>query len=239
MSDLVPFVFPEGSREIRVVVVDGEPWFVGSDLARALEYSDATHALRSVRDRNKGLQIVETPGGQQECLCVNEPGLYQLIMKSRADAAERFQDWISDEVLPQIRKTGTYTPDLTPAELCLVQAQRLVEQERRQRALEAQQRELERQQIETRLGLLEQAQRLQLTEARLDSIEHIPDHLTILAWNRANGHVIHDGAAAAAGRHATYEYRRRFHAEPPQVRDQRYGTVNLYPVTLLDELFAS
>ena len=107
-----PFEF-DGER-IGVVLVDGEPWFVGSDLARILEYGDATHALRSVRDRNKGLHKMEPPSGLQEKLCVNEPGLYQLIMRSRSERAEAFQDWVTDEVLPRIRKTGGYSTPAAP-----------------------------------------------------------------------------------------------------------------------------
>lgn len=81
---------------------------MGSDLAKVLEYRDASNALRSVRDKYKGTQIVSTQSGQQEYTVVSESGVYQLIMRSRAKNAERFQDWVCEEVLPSIRKTGGY-----------------------------------------------------------------------------------------------------------------------------------
>jgi len=103
---VVPFDF-NGDR-IGVVLVDGNPWFVGTDLARILEYRDAANALRSVRERNRCTHSVSTSGGQREKLCINEAGLYQLVMRSRSPHAEKFQDWVTDEVLPQIRRTGSY-----------------------------------------------------------------------------------------------------------------------------------
>ena len=226
--------------EVRAVIDEhGNPWFVGSDLAKMLEYRDATHALRSVRDKNKGLHIVETPSGQQNCTCVNEPGLYQLIMNSRADRAEAFQDWVTDEVLPSIRETGQYSRSLSPAEQLLVQAQRLVDQEKRQAELDRQQRALERQQLETRLEVLEQASRLRTAEARLDSVEHNTGLFTILAHARANRITIDNRTAIRLGKAATHLYRQRHGVEPPAARDERYGSVNLYPQDLLVDMFAA
>lgn len=231
-------VFEFGETKIRAVLVDGDPWFVGSDLAAALEYRDGYTALRSVRDKNKATHIVCTPSGQQECLCVNEPGLYQLIMNSRAEKAENFQDWVTDEVLPSIRKTGSYSRVLSPAEQLLVQAQRLVDQERKQAELERQQRDLERRQLETRLRVLEQAQRLDRTEARLDSVEHNTGLLTILAYARLRGVMVDNRTAVRLGKAATHQYRLELGQEPPVGRDERYGTVNLYPEGLLEQVFA-
>lgn len=245
-SQLTPFTFPETSREIRVVEIDGEPWFVGSDLAAVLDYDDARNALRSVRDRNKGRQNVTTPGGQQECLCVNEPGLYELIIKSRSPRAEAFQDWVYEEVLPQIRKTGAYAAELTPAQRLLQQAQLLVEQERRQMELERQQRQLEREQIETRLQVLEQASRIDAQQqaisrhdAQLASLNHRDGYLTILAWWRLRGipGLLTVQASQQMGKTATAKYREMYGCEPPRVPDGRFGYANQYPEDILDYLF--
>lgn len=105
---------------VRVVADnDGEPWFVAADVAGALQYSEASAMTRSLDDDEKGLQIVQTPGGQQELAVINESGLYSAILKSRRPEAKRFKRWVTHDVLPTIRKTGAYvahgaTGDLFP-----------------------------------------------------------------------------------------------------------------------------
>lgn len=108
---LVPLGF-EGSS-VRMIVIKGESWWVVADLARILSYRDATHASRQLRDKNKGYTPVCTLGGEQQMMIVNESGLYRLIMRSDSETAERFQDWVTEEVLPTIRRTGTYCKPLT------------------------------------------------------------------------------------------------------------------------------
>lgn len=87
----------------------GNIWFNAGDVCRALELSNVTMALRVLDGDEKGLRIVETPGGEQEVNCVTEPGLYKLISRSRKPEAKRFDRWIRHEVLPTIRKTGSYS----------------------------------------------------------------------------------------------------------------------------------
>lgn len=117
-SDLTPFDY--AGRQVRVVTVHGEPWFVAADVARILGYRDATAATRTVRDGQRGTHPVCTPGGDQDVTIISEPGLYRLIMRSNSPAVERFQDWVTDEVLPAIRKTGGYgapaLPDMSTPE---------------------------------------------------------------------------------------------------------------------------
>lgn len=95
-------------RAVRMFVVDGEPWWILSDVAKLLGYRDARDASRLLRDKHKGTRLVRTPSGDQEMLTINEPGLYRLMMRSDRPEAEAFQDWVTDEVLPAIRKTGRY-----------------------------------------------------------------------------------------------------------------------------------
>jgi hypothetical protein len=92
------------------VVTDaqGEPWFVAADIAQSLEYRMASDMTRSLDDDEKGTQIVRTPSGDQEMLVINESGLYSAILRSRKPDAKRFKRWITHEVIPSIRKTGTY-----------------------------------------------------------------------------------------------------------------------------------
>jgi len=107
MSNIVAFDFE--SHNVRVVVGhDGEPWFVAADVASALDYQAAKDLTRFIDDDEKGRQIVPTLGGEQELLVINEPGLYSAILKSRKPEAKRFKRWVTHEVLPSIRKTGSY-----------------------------------------------------------------------------------------------------------------------------------
>lgn len=96
--------------EIRTVVIDNEPWFVGRDVANALGYSKPQKAIRDrVRERDTLKQgISDINNHMQEMLIINESGLYRLIFGSQLPSAEKFQDWVYDEVLPSIRKTGFY-----------------------------------------------------------------------------------------------------------------------------------
>ncbi len=93
---------------VRDVLVAGEPWFVGKDVCGVLGIADHNQALGSLPDDERGGYVVPTPRGDQEMICVNEPGLYRLIFKSRKAEAERFKRWVCHEVLPAIRRTGAY-----------------------------------------------------------------------------------------------------------------------------------
>jgi prophage antirepressor-like protein len=97
------------TTEIRVIVRDGDPWFVLNDVAAALEFDRGRDAARMLDDDEKGAHIVRTPGGDQELTIINESGLYSLILKSRKPEAKKFKKWVTSEVLPSIRKTGTYS----------------------------------------------------------------------------------------------------------------------------------
>lgn len=93
---------------MRVVVIDGDPWFVAFDIAKALGITDAAKVARLVRPHQKGIHSIETLGGIQDCLIVSELELNRIILRSDKPEAEPMQDWVTDEVLPSIRKTGAY-----------------------------------------------------------------------------------------------------------------------------------
>ena len=84
------------------------PWFVATDIANYLEYSEAAAMTRTLDDDEKGLQTVQTPGGEQKVTVINESGLYSAILRSRKPEAREFKRWITAEVLPTIRKHGGY-----------------------------------------------------------------------------------------------------------------------------------
>lgn len=98
----------QGGQRVRTAEADGQIWFVAKDICDALEIADVSSALRQLDDDEKGPHTVPTPGGNQEMLCVNEPGLYSLVMKSRKPEAKAFKRWITHDVLPSIRRTGGY-----------------------------------------------------------------------------------------------------------------------------------
>lgn len=91
---------------MRVVKIDGEPWFVANDVCDAL----ALHRtqVRRLDDEDKALRSMHTPGGAQSLMTINESGLYALILGSRKPAAKRFKKWVTGTVLPAIRKDGAY-----------------------------------------------------------------------------------------------------------------------------------
>ena len=95
--------------DIRGTMKDGEPWFVGKDVATALGYKDTVNALKShVDSEDKGGWRITTPSGEQSMTVINESGLYSLILSSKLPTAKQFKRWVTSEVLPAIRKTGQY-----------------------------------------------------------------------------------------------------------------------------------
>lgn len=157
MNELMNLTFQ--GRQIRMVIRDGEPWWIAADVCEALGIDRSQ--TRRLDDDERGVCSVQTPGGVQEMVAVNEPGLYSLIMGARnreGEAGERiraFKRWVTHDVLPSIRKTGTYiAPGAAPsqAQVALALAQALVEHERRLNevaarvaAIEARQQEAEQQ----------------------------------------------------------------------------------------------
>lgn len=92
--------------QIRAVEQDGEPWFVAADVCRALEHTNVNMALDRLDEDEKSKFGLGLPGG--DTWCVNEPGLYSLVLGSRKPEAKAFKRWTTHEVLPSIRKTGVY-----------------------------------------------------------------------------------------------------------------------------------
>ena len=97
--------------KVRTVVVKDEPYFVGKDVAEILGYKDTVNALKAhVDEEDKtGWQITTPSRGTQTATIINESGLYSLILSSKLPAAKKFKRWVTSEVLPSIRKTGSYT----------------------------------------------------------------------------------------------------------------------------------
>lgn len=104
-------VYKFQATEVRVVMNNGEPWFVARDVCEVLGHSDTSTAIRRLDEDEKLTQTVFVSGQNREVWLVNEPGLYSLILTSRKAEAKAFKRWITHEVIPAIRKTGVYAAE--------------------------------------------------------------------------------------------------------------------------------
>lgn len=103
-----PQVFSGEFGSVRVLTKDGDPWFVATDVCKALDIVQNRNATARLDDDEKGVCSMDTPGGKQEITIVSEPGLYSLVLGSRKPEAKQFKRWITHEVIPAIRKHGAY-----------------------------------------------------------------------------------------------------------------------------------
>lgn len=107
MSNLSVFNFE--SHEIRFVGTADSPWWVAADICKVLAIANVSDAIDKLDDDEKLLSSLTTSGQKRDVLCINESGLYSLVLTSRKPQAKRFKKWLTSEVIPAIRKTGTYT----------------------------------------------------------------------------------------------------------------------------------
>ena len=130
--------------ELRTVEIDGEPWFVGKDVAAALGYSNTRDALsRHIDNEDKTSVVIPDSGSnyKSKTTLINESGLYSLILSSKLPSAKEFKHWVTSEVLPSIRKNGAYIrnqENMTPAEIVargLIAAQKSIEERDKEIAL--------------------------------------------------------------------------------------------------------
>lgn len=130
--------------ELRTVEIDGEPWFVGKDVAAALGYKKPENAIANhVSDEDKTSTLIQGSGSnyKSKATIINESGLYSLILSSKLPSAKEFKHWVTSEVLPSIRKNGAYIrnqENMTPAEIVargLIAAQKIIEERDKEIAL--------------------------------------------------------------------------------------------------------
>lgn len=135
-------VHPEFGN-LRTIEIDGEPWFVGKDVAAALGYTKERNALDKHVDKDDALKrgVTDSMGRTQQMTIINESGLYSLILSSKLPSAKEFKHWVTSEVLPSIRKNGAYIrnqENMTPAEIVahgLIAAQKIIEEKEKEIAL--------------------------------------------------------------------------------------------------------
>lgn len=116
MSNEIKVFENEEFGSVRTMVIDGEPWFVGKDIADALGYAKSRNALAQhvdIEDKTQALIQGGCSSGTQKTIIINESGLYSLILSSKLETAKKFKRWVTSEVLPSIRKHGAYLTDET------------------------------------------------------------------------------------------------------------------------------
>lgn len=124
--------------QVRVITKDGEPWFVGKDVAEILGYKDTDYAIRAhVDEEDKLIRGFTGSGQNRNMICINESGLYSLILSSKLPGAKQFKKWVTSDVLPSIRKHGMYATDelINNPDLLIAAATKIKEE--RQARLEA------------------------------------------------------------------------------------------------------
>lgn len=120
--------------DVRTVTINGDPWFVGKDVAAALGFTNPRDAISThVFDEDKGVESIDTLGGKQKMTVINESGLYALVFGSRLKSAQRFKHWVTSEVLPAIRRTGGYQVPAPQGKellaLAVLEAQKTIEEQ--------------------------------------------------------------------------------------------------------------
>ena len=135
MNELKQFNFE--NNQLRTLLINNEPWFLGKDVADILEYTNTAKAIRDhVDEEDKLTERIVLSGQNREVIFINESGLYSLVLSSKLPSAKKFKRWVTSEVLPQIRKTGSYaTPQLTGEELmakALIEAKSVLERQNKQ-----------------------------------------------------------------------------------------------------------
>lgn len=141
-SNIQPFTYED--HTVRVVTIDGEPWFVLADLCKVLDLAKPSRVAMRIADDMKGAHLMSTPGGDQEMTIVSEAGMYEVIIRSDKPEAAAFRRWVTSEVLPSIRKHGGYLTDqkiediLTDPDTIIQLATKLKSERAKRAALEKQ-----------------------------------------------------------------------------------------------------
>ena len=202
--------FAGGFQEVRVLERGGEPWFVAKDVAEALGYSwNGTQRIEHVPEEWRGVTSVVTPSGKQDMAVLSEQGLYFFLGRSDKPLALPFQKWIAGEVLPSIRKTGAY---IATPKTYIEALEALVASEKEKMLLEAKAETLE-------IALNESLQ-----------------FYTVAKFNRERRMGWDMPEAQGIGKRlAAYCRSRSIEIQPCETNDERFGTVNSYPLTAWED----
>lgn len=110
MTEIQPFTFPATGQAVRIVTMDGEPWFIANDVCAVLDIANVGNALARLDvDDRSSIRLTDGTSGNPNRAIISEPGLYDLVIRSDKPEAKAFKRWITHDVLPAIRKTGSYS----------------------------------------------------------------------------------------------------------------------------------
>ena len=230
---------------VRVVVCEGEPWFVAKDVCECLELTNTSQTLSHLDDDEKGIISNDTPGGKQEMSIISEPGLYSLILRSRKPEAKAFKQWIIHEVVPSIRKRGLYATeavmdrilDAPDFGISLLQQYKF---EREQRKLvEAHRDEAVRTKAE--IGSRREATAMNTASRLSKENEHLRDDIgDSRTWKQVKAipwleevFEVSQAMYSVAGRKLA-DMPRRMGYEIREVEDSRYGSVKAYHTDVIE-----
>lgn len=213
MTDLTVFNFD--GLDIRVVANDSNDlWFIAKDVCDVLGIANSRDALVRLDDDEKGVVITDTLGGKQETSTINESGMYSLVLTSRKPEAKKFKKWVTSEVLPSIRKTGSYSQKpLSQLEILAQSAMALVEMDKRQTALESE--------VKTLAAKIEKSP---------------TDYFTVAGFASLRGIKLGNSDANKGGRIAS-KLSREYGYPINKAHSELFGEVNTYHIDILNELF--
>ena len=147
MNNEIEIFKNEEFGQVRTMLINNEHYFVGKDVAEILGYANPQKAIRThVDNEDKGVNEMDTPGGKQEIIVINESGLYSLMLSSKLPNAKKFKRWVTSEVLPSIRKHGAYMTNetleeaLTSPDFLIKLATELKKEKEQRQALEKEQK---------------------------------------------------------------------------------------------------
>lgn len=218
-NEITPTVqpFDFNGHNVRVVMRDGEPWFVAADVCVILEIGNTSDAVGRLDGADLGqAEVRNTRGEMRPTNVINESGLWELVIRSDKPEAKPFRRWVTSEVLPSIRRTGGYSlaaPTLSPLDTLQAMIDQLRAQEARALAIES---------------------RTAVIEAKVSAGAGEYDEFTTLAYAKLNDLPTDRVSCQKHGQRATRLMRQRGTA-PRKRQDATFGKVNVYPVAFLDE----
>lgn len=220
-KDIKIFENPEFGQ-VRVVMNDSnEPLFCLVDVCRVLGITNSRNVINRLEE--KGVHSIDTltNGGNQLLNYINEPNLYRVIFQSRKDESKKFQDWIFEEVIPSIRKTGSYSlRAMSPAEIIIAQGQAMLALEQKQLELQA----------------VQNQQRKDIEYLKTKAI-HRPDYYSIVGFSNKVKVKVGLEKAKKLGKICVNLCKQRGYITE-RIEDPRFGYIRTYPHNILEEVFA-
>lgn len=215
--------FDYSGSQIRTILVDGEPWFVALDVCAVLGIRNPSDAVRGLDHDEVGTtEVVDAAGRSQQVITISEPGLYGLLARSRRPEARPFRRWVNHEVLPTVRRTGSYSVQAAPQSQIDIIIASALEMKRMSERLE-----------ETAAAVAEIGQDARAANARIDAMEGRHGWFAALGYAKNNDMRTDSIFLARFGKVAA-SFARADGIEPNKVEHALFGKVNEFPEHVWD-----